>query len=75
MLDSSGHGVGLDVKGTVCGMELFVNPYLISRLTAKHVSSRYLFSLILTFKILTISMSMLRVGLKRDIDNQSKYHG
>jgi hypothetical protein len=32
VLDFSGHGVGLDVEGTVCGVELFVNPYLISRL-------------------------------------------
>jgi hypothetical protein len=46
VLDFSGHGVGLDVEGTVCGVELFVNPYLISRLTAKHVSSRQVLSLI-----------------------------
>jgi hypothetical protein len=68
--------VVLDVEGTVYGVELqFVNPGLISRLSAKHVSSHYLFSLKLTLKGHTISISMLHMGLKRGINcSQNKYH-
>jgi hypothetical protein len=62
----------LDVEGTGCGVELFVNPCFISRLTAKHISSRYILKL--TLKGLTISISMWHMGLKRGINCQNKYH-